>query len=252
MFPFPAPAILRASGAGWTPASLPSASLDGWWDASDASTLMGGSTISRMNDKSGKANHFTAQGGKAPDYSATGISGKPGLTFPSGRIMRSPLTAVNSVRQMHAVVNAVTTSNYKVILASTFNQGIHWRIDPDSRLNMDAQAYRNMHTTSQVAVSIGARILMGSAGSTQQERVDGADYAISGSSGVPALDGLVTLGDYDVGQFPFIGSIGEIVITNDNLSNTTQRIEGYLAWKWGLQGNLPSNHPYKSAPPTTA
>jgi hypothetical protein len=28
-----------------------------------------------------------------------------------------------------------------------------------------------------------------------------------------------------------------------------QQIEGYLAWKWGLQGNLPANHPYKSAPP---
>ena len=28
-----------------------------------------------------------------------------------------------------------------------------------------------------------------------------------------------------------------------------QQIEGYLAWKWGLQGNLPAGHPYKNAPP---
>jgi len=28
-----------------------------------------------------------------------------------------------------------------------------------------------------------------------------------------------------------------------------QRIEGYLAWKWGLQANLPSNHPHKNASP---
>jgi hypothetical protein len=28
-----------------------------------------------------------------------------------------------------------------------------------------------------------------------------------------------------------------------------QQIEGYLAWKWGLQGNLPANHPFKNAPP---
>lgn len=28
-----------------------------------------------------------------------------------------------------------------------------------------------------------------------------------------------------------------------------QRIEGYLAWKWNLQGSLPSNHPYKNASP---
>jgi hypothetical protein len=28
-----------------------------------------------------------------------------------------------------------------------------------------------------------------------------------------------------------------------------QRIEGYLAHKWGESGSLPSDHPYKSAPP---
>jgi hypothetical protein len=27
-------------------------------------------------------------------------------------------------------------------------------------------------------------------------------------------------------------------------------LEGYLAWKWGLEGNLPAGHPYKSAAPT--
>jgi hypothetical protein len=26
-------------------------------------------------------------------------------------------------------------------------------------------------------------------------------------------------------------------------------LEGYLAWKWGLEGNLPAGHPYKSKPP---
>lgn len=28
-----------------------------------------------------------------------------------------------------------------------------------------------------------------------------------------------------------------------------QQLEGYLAWKWGLQGNLPANHPYRNGPP---
>lgn len=32
--------------------------------------------------------------------------------------------------------------------------------------------------------------------------------------------------------------------------STVEKAEGYLAWKWGLQGNLPSNHPYKNAAPT--
>jgi hypothetical protein len=28
-----------------------------------------------------------------------------------------------------------------------------------------------------------------------------------------------------------------------------QQVEGYLAWKWGLVGNLPATHPFKNAPP---
>jgi hypothetical protein len=31
-----------------------------------------------------------------------------------------------------------------------------------------------------------------------------------------------------------------------------QKIEGYLAWKWGLTGNLPTSHPFRNVQPTTA
>ena len=27
-----------------------------------------------------------------------------------------------------------------------------------------------------------------------------------------------------------------------------QKVEGYLAWKWGLQASLDASHPYKDAP----
>ena len=39
---------------------------------------------------------------------------------------------------------------------------------------------------------------------------------------------------------------------NETVHNTTQleKAEGYLAHKWGLEGNLDSSHPYKSTPPT--
>jgi hypothetical protein len=44
--------------------------------------------------------------------------------------------------------------------------------------------------------------------------------------------------------------VAEIVLYNVVLTTTQiQYIEGYLAWKWGLQANLPSNHPHKSASP---
>ncbi len=43
----------------------------------------------------------------------------------------------------------------------------------------------------------------------------------------------------------------ETIVVHGALSGSNrQRVEGYLAWKWGMQGSLPVNHPYKNAPPT--
>ena len=55
----------------------------------------------------------------------------------------------------------------------------------------------------------------------------------------------------DNGASAFDGNISEVILYNTAL-NTTQRqqIEGYLAWKWGLQSTLPAGHPFKTAAPT--
>ena len=43
----------------------------------------------------------------------------------------------------------------------------------------------------------------------------------------------------------------ENVVYNNSLTTPQQQqIEGYLAWKWGLQSNLPANHPYVLFPPS--
>jgi hypothetical protein len=51
----------------------------------------------------------------------------------------------------------------------------------------------------------------------------------------------------------FSGSVAfqEILIYTTDMSELQrQALEGYLAWKWGLQGNLPSTHPFKLFPPS--
>ena len=46
------------------------------------------------------------------------------------------------------------------------------------------------------------------------------------------------------------GSFAELLCYEGSLGATDrQKVEGYLAWRWGLQGNLPVDHPYKSAAP---
>jgi hypothetical protein len=48
----------------------------------------------------------------------------------------------------------------------------------------------------------------------------------------------------------FIGNIHEIIVSTTN--TLKNHMEGYLAWKWGLQGSLPSNHQYFSLPPSVS
>lgn len=57
------------------------------------------------------------------------------------------------------------------------------------------------------------------------------------------------------GNKKLTGRFGELILYKTSSSiymnqDYYSRIaEGYLAWKWGLQGSLPSNHPYKNAAP---
>jgi hypothetical protein len=52
------------------------------------------------------------------------------------------------------------------------------------------------------------------------------------------------------GGSPWNGYMGEVVICEGVLSDSDrEKVEGYLAHKWGLEGNLDAGHPYKAAPP---
>jgi hypothetical protein len=78
-------------------------------------------------------------------------------------------------------------------------------------------------------------------------RLNGA-LTDTGSTGVNDLNAFI-LGEAESENQRFTGQIGEVVAWTDNSLIT--KMEGYLAHKWGLTGNLPSNHDYKTLWPTT-
>ena len=52
--------------------------------------------------------------------------------------------------------------------------------------------------------------------------------------------------DYAYGSFDLV----EMQLYNQSIRGADrQKIEGYLAWKYNLQSNLPDGHPYKNTPP---
>jgi hypothetical protein len=71
------------------------------------------------------------------------------------------------------------------------------------------------------------------------------------TSTFPTAATAVDIGKYRVndGNFGAMTLQEIIVIANYNTNVVRQQIEGYLAWKWGLQGDLPSGHPYKNTAP---
>lgn len=54
-------------------------------------------------------------------------------------------------------------------------------------------------------------------------------------------------------MLPANSRVAEIVVAAKSSGTFTtgerQKLEGYLAWKWGLEGNLPVGHPYENAAP---
>lgn len=56
-------------------------------------------------------------------------------------------------------------------------------------------------------------------------------------------------GNHNDSNFPD-GNLRELIVWDVEISDANrQKIEGYLAHKWGLEGNLAVAHPYKAAPP---
>ena len=49
----------------------------------------------------------------------------------------------------------------------------------------------------------------------------------------------------------FAGEIAEALVFDEQINAVNrQKIEGYLAHKWDLSGQLPDLHPYSNEPPT--
>jgi hypothetical protein len=78
---------------------------------------------------------------------------------------------------------------------------------------------------------------------------NGADMSAKVGTTVAATGMIIGATANNAGQF-WPGYLNEFLLVPRNLTILQrQQMEGYLAWKWGLQGNLPSTHPFKLGPP---
>jgi hypothetical protein len=113
---------------------------------------------------------------------------------------------------------------------------------------LEGNAAKRLTTTGapMSAVHIGEAVWDGT---NVTAYLDGNSFGSSAST-LPITGTDVWIGKRQDG-YPLSGDIAEIIIVSTSalLIGDRQRLEGYLAWKYGLQGNLPAGHPYKSAAP---
>jgi hypothetical protein len=254
-----------APPAGWSPADLGGA-LDLWFDADDASTLTLQHSVSEWRDKSGNGRHVgQAVPAQQPVLSPGALNGRQTVLFDGANDFLSATgvgaLGVNDV-SFFVLMRYVSGSGedlpvaigqtgagrairsmYRASGGTTHAFGT-WTNDAFSNLSADVGGAHHLFEAVQEGQSVWFW-RTGVAGSPQPRSLPNMPIPVN-------FDGIAVGSQQGgaVSNYFTHASVAEVVVSYTALAAPErQRIEGYLAWKWGLQGNLPADHPWKAAPP---
>ena len=226
-----------------------------WLDAADAATVVGTSSVTAWTDKSGKGNNPTF-GANKPSYTNNSIitaNANQQFTVPSSTIATS--TGTGSIFMIYGDQQTGSNGGYSGLFgtASPSERFYQCLLRPDGNsyavnapFSPGATITNVMNTTSTLLYNMNY-IYNSSTGTL---RLNGTNYA-SSFGGTPIPSGALTLSSTGWGDVANVRLYEVITFTGATALTVPQQqqIEGYLAWKWGLQGNLPPTHPYKNAAP---
>lgn len=242
----------------WTPAQL-STKLKLWLRPED----IAGANASQMTtwpDNSGNSVTVTGAGfGSKPTVVASGLAGYktvkfdpsynqakftlPG-TFLSGRTASSTFFVSKNVLDPPSANFAPPVADWGTDATGEFYPYTNTYVYSSYATNT-----RNMITAAHPAFTSWRVASFHSATNDWRYYVDGSNIATLATSTF-AAGSAPQIGYSAGGGTGFEGQIAEIIDCNDVLTTLErQKVEGYLAWKYGLQANLPVGHPYLSAAP---
>jgi hypothetical protein len=225
-----------------------------WLDASDQASLsLSGTNVLTWSDKSG--NTRTATGVNNPTYNSatsgilfTPASSQyftlPDSTFPIG----------NSSYSYFFIFNPAVTSIMQMITGGDGGGGQRFGIRSGNAGTGTLQTYwigfdlETSNTYRTGVKNFGATYY--TSGGTRSVWVNftqgasdtpGTRSQTSTKNAIGTLIGLTS--EY------YSGEMNEVIVCGSLTTAQRQQMEGYLAWKWGLRGNLPIDHPYKAEAP---
>ena len=235
----------------WTPDDIALGTY-AWWDASDGGTITESSpgVVGQWDDKSDNGNNATPI--SATDRPLTGtrtIGGLNAIEFQASTNDGLQFTQTDSIGKEMWAVFVQDASNFTV-LGSSGNTQITMLTSGKARSWQNGNGYSPVDGQSTATAALTNPHVVGWLHHpTRKFSVNGTFEDNKGTH-----DGAGTMNISRIGTQQYDradGLIGEIVITNNLLTeDDRQRMEGYLAHKWGLEGSLPGDHPYKTDAPT--
>ncbi len=255
--------VLPAVSPVFTPRQIPGCSL--WLDAADPSTLrFSGSNVIQWNDKSGNSYNLTPVGVFSNAVVQSNYQNNMNvLNFTGSNIYRGVagsavypvdvyiLVAVKDLNARCDVISIAGTS------ADNFNSLTLGEATTKRWHNGSDNFNRTPNTVSPSDETSTGFLLMNWSLSNNNYviRRNGVQLSSTNSYTFTLTSGSV----FQIGvryahgnspDIPFNAYVAEVVAFNTQLQiNERQMVEGYLASRWGLKGNLSSTHPFKTITP---
>lgn len=250
----------NATTAPFLPTLIPGCGL--WLDGADpigtGSGPSNGSTVSTWVDKSGNSNNGTS--GSAA-FQRDSLGGYINFTGSQSYIITNPNIVVNQYFTIFIVeqIGNVPLSSEYTLMKGTVND-VNTNLHIIYRTGTPVIAFAFYFNDLNVNISSYGY----GTGNTQPTRIwtfsfitNSRNIYLNGtsigsdssntflSSWIGARIGANSSSDY------YIGKMREVMIYSGTITTTNrQKVEGYLAHKWGLQSSLPTNHPHKTTAPS--
>jgi hypothetical protein len=250
----------------WTPADISTAL---WLDAADASTVTeSGGAVSQWNDKSGNSRHAAqATAASRPTVLTASQNGRNVLSFDGSNDFLLTTAASYSAVEYYLVglFAGSSTQNrlyYAARTSPNANKGAASDITCGLGYGFDTPGTGGSLKWTNVGANATAAQVNGSDVSSLAS-YNNYEIGISPASGWFIANQTISASasgskQFCIGAdiFDTVGnrhiqaSMAEFIIISSSLNTLDrQKLQGYLAHKWGLTSNLPANHPYKVNPP---
>ena len=220
-----------------------------WLDASDSSTITQASNaVSQWDDKSGNNYHATQSTQSAKPMTGTKqINGMNTIALGSGKVISSSSPSSANWQDLYIVARwdgGSTFNSYDGLFTGTANvNGDIGIIGHSGSSNLfSTNWFNNFYLNGSSSAITGVLDTMSSK----------FIVSVSANSAI-SVSGYQIGSDRTNGGRNWNGVVGEVLSYSSKLSDSDrQKVEGYLAHKWGLNGSLPSSHDYSLGHPVTA